>query len=82
LHTTPEQWHEKVHAAYQGGCHRFDGAIQGFGGCPMAKDKLTGNMPTERLISYFNQYKADTNIKMGSFEAAYNQATKLFSEFV
>src|SRR5690606_24528802 len=48
LHTTPASWHEKINAAYKAGCKRFDGAIQGFGGCPMAKDELTGNMPTER----------------------------------
>ncbi|GGE42770.1 hydroxymethylglutaryl-CoA lyase [Psychroflexus planctonicus] len=81
LHTTPDKWHEKVHAAYQSGCRRFDGAIQGFGGCPMAKDKLTGNMPTERLISYFNEHKAEAQVKMGSFEAAYNQASRLFSKY-
>lgn len=81
LHTTPDKWHEKVHAAYQSGCRRFDGAIQGFGGCPMAKDKLTGNMPTERLISYFNEHKAEAQLKMGSFEAAYNQASRLFSKY-
>lgn len=81
LHTTPDKWHEKVHAAYQSGCRRFDGAIQGFGGCPMAKDKLTGNMPTERLVSYFNEHKAETQVKMGSFEAAYNQASRLFSKY-
>lgn len=49
LHTTPESWREKVDAAYKAGCRRFDGAIKGFGGCPMATDKLTGNMPTESL---------------------------------
>ncbi len=81
LHTTPDKWYEKVNAAYQGGCRRFDGAIQGFGGCPMAKDKLTGNMPTEKLVSYFNQHKAETQVKMGSFEAAYNHATSLFSKY-
>lgn len=48
LHTTPSKWHEKIHAAYTAGCRRFDGAIQGFGGCPMAKDELTGNMPSEK----------------------------------
>ena len=53
LHTTPEKWFEKIDAAYNSGCRRFDGAIQGFGGCPMAKDDLTGNMPTEKLLSYF-----------------------------
>ena len=48
LHTIPNAWHEKIDAAYKAGCRRFDGAIQGFGGCPMAKDELTGNMPTEK----------------------------------
>ena len=50
LHTTPDSWYEKVNAAYLAGCTRFDGAIQGFGGCPMAKDELTGNMPTEKVV--------------------------------
>lgn len=53
LHTTPTTWHEKIDAAYKAGCYRYDGAIKGYGGCPMAKDDLTGNMPTERLIEYF-----------------------------
>lgn len=81
LHTTPDKWHEKVDAAYKAGCTRFDGAIQGFGGCPMAKDELTGNMPTEKLLSYFTAAKADTNAQMMSFESAYNEATKLFGEY-
>lgn len=81
LHTTPSTWHEKVDAAYKGGCRRFDGAIQGFGGCPMAKDELTGNMPTEKMVSYFTAKKADTNIKMTSFESAYNEASKIFSTY-
>ncbi len=81
LHTTPSKWHEKVDAAYKAGCHRFDGAIQGFGGCPMAKDELTGNMPSERMLSYFNAAKADTNIKMTSFESAYNEASKIFQAY-
>lgn len=81
LHTTPDKWFEKIDAAYKAGCKRFDGAIQGFGGCPMAKDDLTGNMPTERMLSYFNSVKADTNMQAMSFESAYNEATKLFGEF-
>jgi len=81
LHTTPDKWHEKVDAAFKAGCTRFDGAIQGFGGCPMAKDDLTGNMPTEKLLSYCTAQKADTNISPMSFESAYNEATKLFGEF-
>ncbi|MDO9037438.1 MAG: hydroxymethylglutaryl-CoA lyase [Lutibacter sp.] len=79
LHTTPTSWFEKVDAAYKAGCNRFDGAIMGFGGCPMAKDDLTGNMPTEKLVSYFNQQKISTNISAMSFESAYNEALKIFS---
>ncbi len=79
LHTTPTKWHEKVAAAYQSGCRRFDGAIQGFGGCPMAKDELTGNMPTEKMLSYFTAEKANTKVNAMVFEAAYNKATELFS---
>lgn len=81
LHTTPDKWFEKIDAAYQAGCRRYDGAIQGFGGCPMAKDDLTGNMPTEKMLSYFTQHKADTNTSPMSFESAYNVASRLFGEF-
>jgi len=81
LHTAPNQWFEKVNAAYQAGCLRFDGAIQGFGGCPMAKDDLTGNMPTEKLLSYFTSQKAEHGLQSMSFESAYNEATKLFSVY-
>jgi hydroxymethylglutaryl-CoA lyase len=81
LHTTPTKWHEKIDAAYKAGCRRFDGAIQGFGGCPMAKDELTGNMPSEKMLSYFNSKKADSNIKMTSFESAFNEASKIFNVY-
>jgi hydroxymethylglutaryl-CoA lyase len=81
LHTTPDKWHEKVDAAFKAGCTRFDGAIQGFGGCPMAKDDLTGNMPTEKLLSYFTAQKAETNLSAMSFESAYNEASKLFGKY-
>lgn len=81
LHTTPSKWHEKVEAAYKAGCRRFDGAIQGFGGCPMAKDELTGNMPTEKLLSYLTSQKAESNVNWMVFEAAYNKATELFSRY-
>lgn len=81
LHTTPTKWHEKVEAAYKAGCRRFDGAVQGFGGCPMAKDELTGNMPTEKMLSYFTAQKAATGVNWMVFEAAYNKATELFSTY-
>ena len=81
LHTTPMKWHEKVDAAYTSGCRRFDGAVQGFGGCPMAKDELTGNMPTEKMLSYFTAKKVQTNVNWMAFEASFNKATELFSSY-
>ncbi|MCP4052191.1 MAG: hydroxymethylglutaryl-CoA lyase [Mesoflavibacter sp.] len=78
LHTTPSTWFEKVDAAYNAGCRRFDGAIQGFGGCPMAKDELTGNMPTEKVFSYLTTKKAH-DLNAMSFESAYNEASKIFN---
>ncbi len=79
LHTTPTSWHEKIDAAYKAGCIRYDGAIQGFGGCPMAKDDLTGNMPTEKMLSYFTAEKANTNVSPMAFEASYNKASDIFN---
>ncbi|MDG1160000.1 MAG: hydroxymethylglutaryl-CoA lyase [Flavobacteriales bacterium] len=55
LHTTPDTWEEKVSAAYKAGCRRMDGALKGFGGCPMAADSLTGNMATENVISWMER---------------------------
>jgi len=80
LHTTPSTWFEKVDAAFNAGCMRYDGAIQGFGGCPMAKDELTGNMPTEKVLSYFTSKKLNT-LSATSFESAYNEASKIFSVY-
>ena len=79
LHTHPDHWHEKVDAAYKAGCLRFDGAIKGYGGCPMAKDELTGNMPTEKLLSYFTAEKVETGINPLRFEVAYNETMKVLS---
>jgi len=81
LHTNPLHWHSKVEAAYKAGCLRFDGAIQGFGGCPMANDQLTGNMPTEKLLSYFTTQKSLHQLNALSFESAYNEAKKIFSNY-
>jgi len=64
LHTQPHNWLEKVDAAYKSGCKRFDGALKGYGGCPMAKDDLTGNMPTENMIMYFNANNIDNQINI------------------
>lgn len=81
LHTTPDKWFEKIDAAYQSGCRRFDGAIQGFGGCPMATDDLTGNMPTEHLLSYFASKNESTNTDSSAFEKSYKEATALFHTY-
>lgn len=76
LHTTPDTWKEKIDAAIESGCKRFDGAIKGFGGCPMATDGLTGNMATENIISYLNQ----NNIEHGLNEKAFNDALMMSLE--
>ena len=78
LHTTPSTWREKVHAAYKAGCKRFDGAIKGYGGCPMAKDELTGNMPTEQLLAYFKENGVPTHTDEAAFEQAYSAAANVF----
>jgi hydroxymethylglutaryl-CoA lyase len=81
FHTRPDDWFKKIDSAFRAGCKRFDGAIQGFGGCPMAKDELTGNLPTEKLISYFNSINKKPNINSLNFESCYNHALRLFNDF-
>ncbi|HEY8403770.1 MAG TPA: hydroxymethylglutaryl-CoA lyase [Flavobacteriales bacterium] len=78
LHTTPHTYREKIEAAYNAGCRRFDGAIKGFGGCPMAKDELTGNMPMEKMIAYFEEQEIATNISMNELEGAIALASQVF----
>lgn len=78
LHTVPENATQLVEAAYTAGCRRFDGAIKGFGGCPMAKDDLTGNMPTERMLGWFNDNQIDTGVDATRFEASIIEALKVF----
>lgn len=81
LHTTPSSWREKIEAAHNAGCERFDGAMQGFGGCPMAKDELTGNMPTEKILDYLVSQEVPCNLNNTAFEKAYNKATEVFSKY-
>ncbi|MFT5823424.1 MAG: hydroxymethylglutaryl-CoA lyase [Crocinitomix sp.] len=78
LHSTPESVLEKVSAAYEAGCRRFDGAIKGFGGCPMAADDLTGNMPTEGMKAYFDENKIGTKLDEKEFQIAMQQALQVF----
>ncbi len=78
LHTTPDKWKEKIHAAYESGCLRYDGAIKGYGGCPMAKDELTGNMPTEKMISYFDEKDVQTGLNMEEFHKSLSASSSVF----
>lgn len=78
LHTTPDKWKEKLEATYSAGCKRFDSAIKGYGGCPMASDKLTGNMPTEHLITFFREKYVDLNLDLNEFETAMKIASDTF----
>lgn len=77
FHTEYLEWFVKVDAAYQNGCRKFDGAIKGFGGCPMAKSEMVGNMPTEKLITYAESVKAQHNLDLFAFESAYNSAMRI-----
>lgn len=78
LHTTPATWQEKVEAAYHSGCRRFDGALRGYGGCPMAKDELVGNMPTENMISYFENIGVDLHLNKAALQAAMAESGAVF----
>ncbi len=78
LHTDLESTTEKIDAAYKAGCKRFDGAINGFGGCPMAEDKLIGNMASETIISYLDKYNIETGINKHEFQLAMNMAPQVF----
>lgn len=80
LHSTPTTVVEKVEAAYNAGCRRFDGAIKGFGGCPMAKDDLTGNMPTEQMLNWFNNNNIETGIDGTVFEKAMTESLHVFPQ--
>ena len=81
LHTNPKLWYQKVKTAYDAGCRRFDGAIKGFGGCPMASDKLIGNMPTEKLVSFVTENNLQTSINSDLFAKAFNSSLDIFGRY-
>lgn len=78
LHATPDNWRRKIDAAWQSGCKRFDSAIKGYGGCPMASDELTGNIATENLISYLQEQNAPIGLNMDKFRKAMEFSGKVF----
>ena len=81
LHSDPNSWHDKIHSAFEAGCRRFDGAIGGYGGCPMASNQIVGNMPTEKIISFLKTQKTSNNINSLRFENCYNQSLEVFNKF-
>lgn len=78
LHTIPENAQKLTEAAYSGGCRHFDGALKGYGGCPMAKDDLTGNMPTELMLDWFNGKGIETGINNERFSDALLASGRVF----
>ncbi len=79
LHSTPEKRFEKIKAAFDSGCTRFDSAIKGFGGCPMAADDLTGNMATEDVLKYLQEQQIHTSLNMEKFNEAMTFSAKVFN---
>lgn len=80
FHTTPSNWMSNVDAAYKAGCQKFDTAMMGFGGCPMAKDSLTGNLPTENLVLYCAENNIPLNIRQEAFFDAAKIASEIFRQ--
>ncbi|WP_374950347.1 hydroxymethylglutaryl-CoA lyase [Mucilaginibacter sp.] len=80
LHSTPDTWQEKVAAAYESGCNKFDVALKGYGGCPMAKDNLTGNIATENLIAYLLHQNIDLSLDLDKLQEAMDYSGRIFGQ--
>ncbi|SFI86766.1 hydroxymethylglutaryl-CoA lyase [Kaistella treverensis] len=78
FHNRYQDSYSKLKAAYDNGCRRFDSAIKGIGGCPMANDELVGNMPTEQIINFMASEKIDHSLNLLNFESAFNRAKNIF----
>jgi hydroxymethylglutaryl-CoA lyase len=78
LHSTPDTWFEKIEAAYKSGCKRFDTALKGYGGCPMAKDELTGNIATENVIAYLQSQNIDLGLNLDKLQEAMDYSVRIF----
>jgi hydroxymethylglutaryl-CoA lyase len=79
LHSSPQKAREKIAAAYRAGCQRFDGALKGFGGCPMAEDELVGNLATETILSFLDSKQAAPDLNRDAFSEAMKIADDVFS---
>lgn len=80
LHSTPDNWQEKLDAAVKAGCRRFDGALKGIGGCPMANDALVGNMDSERMIAYFKERELLPVMDPVVLDACIQMAAEIFTK--
>ncbi|MFB6453947.1 hydroxymethylglutaryl-CoA lyase [Chitinophaga sp. Hz27] len=80
FHAAPHNWEEKVQAAWEHGCRRFDSALKGIGGCPMAKDELVGNLATENLIAFCEQKQAPLTLDREALLHAQALADKVFKD--
>ena len=78
LHSSPDFAYNKIHAAWDAGCDRFDVAISGYGGCPFAQDDLVGNIPTEKLITFLADQQISHSLDLLAFENAYNRSRDIF----
>jgi hydroxymethylglutaryl-CoA lyase len=78
LHTRPEQWKEKIEAAYNSGCRRFDSTVKGIGGCPMAKDELVGNLATENLVGFCREKNISISLNEQALQDAIFSSSKVF----
>ena len=78
LHTLPQNWREKIEAAWSSGCRRYDGALRGFGGCPMAKDDLTGNMAMENLLFFLDEKGGESGLNRQAFSRSLSMADEVF----
>lgn len=78
LHSTPGNWNEKLDAAVKAGCKRFDGALKGIGGCPMANDELVGNMDSELMINYFEENMPLDNLNKEALQESLKMAGEIF----
>jgi hydroxymethylglutaryl-CoA lyase len=82
LHARPDRWEDVVMAAYSAGCHRFDGALRGLGGCPFAEDHLVGNIPTERMIARFSQMGLKVDVNEESIQTALRKVDRILSSYL
>ncbi|MFB6307245.1 MAG: hydroxymethylglutaryl-CoA lyase [Flavobacteriales bacterium] len=78
FHTTPENWEQNVKAAYDSGCVKFDAAMNGYGGCPMAKDDLVGNLSTENLLYYAEENSIEHGLDKREFDKAKRMVSNVF----